>query len=62
MMAAMAFKVYKGFHGTKCVRKFDVLEDAQTWCNIHENMYRIEWVEPANDRYGIGERKNVIYC
>lgn len=59
----MTFRIYKGYTGTKCVRNFDSLEDAQTWCIVRDRKetYRIEWVEPADERHGIRERKCRIF-
>lgn len=57
----MEFKVY-GIDGTKCIRKFKSLEDAQSWAWTVDTgkAYRIEWTEPADETYGIRERKNVV--
>lgn len=41
----MTYRVFK-FDGTKCIRKFDSIEDAKTWCytvNTGET-YRIEFI------------------
>ena len=60
MKAALTFRVYK-INGTKCIRKFDNLEEAQSWVWVHEDLYRVDWVEPALTRNGytvIPERKN----
>lgn len=59
----MTYRVYKGYTGTKCVRKFKNLQDAQTWCWVrdHTEPYRIEWVEPEEERYGIRERRVTLY-
>ena len=59
----MSYRIYKGYRGTKCIRKFDSLEDAQMWCVIrdHTEPYRIEWIEPADEERGIRERKNRIF-
>lgn len=51
MKAKIEFKVYK-LNGTKCIRKFDSLEEAQSWVWVHEDLYRIDWVEPAYVRNG----------
>lgn len=59
----MTFKVYNGYMGTKCIKKFDNLQDAQTWCWIRDRKepYRVEWTEPADEDNGIRERKNKMY-
>ena len=59
----MVYRIYKGYTGTKCVRKFDNLEDAQMWCWVRDGVdpYRIEWVEEADEDRGIPERKNKMY-
>lgn len=59
----MTYRVYKGYTGTKCVKKFDSLQDAQTWCWVRDRTepYRIEWVEPEDERHGIRERKEKMY-
>ena len=59
----MTYRIYKGYTGTKCVKKFDNLRDAQMWCWVrdHDEPYRIEWVEPADERNGVSERKNKMY-
>lgn len=56
----MTYRVYKGYKGTKCIRKFDNLDDAQMWCWVRESgPYRIEWTEPA-DKHG-RERQNKMF-
>lgn len=60
----MAYRIYKGYTGTKCIRKFDNLDDAKMWCWLKdrgEEPYRIEWVEEADEERGIPERKNKMY-
>lgn len=58
----MEFKIYKGRYGTKCVRKFSSLEEAEHYLNTRDLdcIYRIEWVEPADEEHGIRERENVL--
>lgn len=56
----MTYRVYKGYKGTKCIRKFDNLDDAQMWCWVRESgPYRIEWTEPADKRGR--ERQNKMF-
>jgi hypothetical protein len=45
----MAYRVYRGYSGRKCIRRFDSLDDAQMWCWSRDRVdpYRIEWTEPA---------------
>ena len=60
MKTKMQFRVYK-LNGTKCIRKFDSFEEAESWVNVHEDWYRVDWVEPAYVLYGrtvVPERKN----
>jgi hypothetical protein len=59
----MTYRIYKGYGGTKCVRKFENLEDAQMWCWVrdHDEPYRIEWTELADEERGIAERKNKMF-
>lgn len=40
----MEYRVYKA-NGSKCIRKFEKLEDAQAWCWTVDTgkAYRIEW-------------------
>ena len=47
----LQFRVYK-LNGTKCIRKFDSLGEAQSWVWVHEDLYRVDWVEPALVRNG----------
>ena len=60
----MWFRIYKGRYGTKCIRKFDNLEDAEYYLNVRDLkcIYRIEWTEPADEEHGIRERHNVLCC
>lgn len=46
MKQQVTFRVYK-LHGTKCIRKFDNLDDAKSWVNIREDWYRVDWVIPV---------------
>ena len=40
----MIFRVFKS-NGTKCIRKFDSIEEAKVWCWTMDvdHRYRIEW-------------------
>lgn len=42
----MTYRVYKR-NGTKCIKKFESIEDAKRWCwcraNSNPNLYRIEF-------------------
>lgn len=42
------YKVYKGYKGKRCIKKFDDLIEAQMWCwsKDKEEPYRIEWQYP----------------
>lgn len=48
----MVYRVYKGYAGTKCIRKFDNLQEAQMWCwsRDREEPYRIEWEYENGDK------------
>lgn len=43
----MQYRVYKA-NGTRCIRKFDTLDEAQGWCWTRDTgeTYRIEWQYP----------------
>lgn len=40
----MTYRIYKA-NGSKCIRKFESLDEAKEWCWLTEtgNYYRIEW-------------------
>jgi hypothetical protein len=62
MKSQLTFRVYTRT-GSKCIRKFDALEDAKSWCFVRENKYRIDWTEPAQVFGGcyVPERNNSVY-
>lgn len=60
----MSYRVYKAYSGTnKCVRKFDSLDEAKTWCWTRDNgaTYRIEWTVKADEEHCIPERRYRIF-
>jgi hypothetical protein len=62
MKAQMTFRVFTRT-GTKCIRKFNSLDDAKHYTYVHENAYRIEWTEPACKVGGcyVRERHNRVF-